>query len=79
MVNMILNVLITKNHHGLTPHYHDYMFHKPRPTSLRQILSLLALGRLYTPESDVCRAIPRNLRMCELCTKHIGDEFDYIF
>ena len=30
-------------------------------------------------ESGCRRGIPHNLRICELCTKDIGDEFHYIF
>ena len=30
-------------------------------------------------ESGCRRGIPRNLRICELCTQDIGDEFHYIF
>ena len=30
-------------------------------------------------ESGCRRGIPRNLRICQLCTKYTGDEFHYIF
>ena len=30
-------------------------------------------------ESGCRQGIPRNIRLCELCTKYIGDEFHHIF